>query len=58
VVLADEAGYGFEVGAEVGSVEGEEGLGGEAEGVGDGEADAAVADVEREGAGVGHRYRV
>jgi hypothetical protein len=49
VVLADEAGDGFEVGAEVGfgggAVEGEERLGGEAEGVGDGEADALVADV-------------
>jgi hypothetical protein len=30
-------------------------LRGEAELVGDGEADAAVADVEREGAGGGHR---
>jgi hypothetical protein len=53
-VLADEAGDGFEVGAEVGAVEGEEGLGGEAEGVGDGEADALVADVEREDAGWRH----
>ena len=58
VVLADEAGDGFEVGAEGGAVEGEEGLGGEAEGVGDGEADAAVADVEREGAGMGHGVSV
>jgi hypothetical protein len=59
VMLADEAGDGFEVGAEVGlgggAVEGEEGLGGEAEGVGDGQADALVADVEREDAGWGHR---
>ena len=45
LVLADETGDRFEVGAEGGAVEGEEGLGGEAEGVGDGEADAAVADV-------------
>ena len=36
VVLADEAGDGFEVGAEVGAVEGEERLRGEAEGIGDG----------------------
>ena len=57
VVLADEAGDGFEVGAEVGfgsgAVEGEERLGGEAEGVREGEADAAVADVEGEDAGLG-----
>jgi len=55
LVLADEAGDGLEVGAEVGfggrTVEGEERLRGEAEGVGDGEADAAIADVEREDAG-------
>lgn len=50
VVLADEAGDGLEVGAERGAVEGEERLRGEAEGVGDGEADAAVANVEREDA--------
>jgi len=36
VVLADEAGDGFEIGAEVGAVEGEEGLRGEAKGIGDG----------------------
>jgi hypothetical protein len=58
LVLADEAGDGFEVGAERGAVEGEEGLGGETEGVGDGEADAAVADVERENAGMGHGVSV
>jgi hypothetical protein len=46
VVLADEAGYGFQVGAELGAMHGEERLGGEAEGVGDGEADAFVAYVE------------
>jgi len=45
LVLADEAGDRFEVGAEGGAVEGEEGLGGEAERVCDGETDAAVADV-------------
>ena len=54
VVLADEAGDGFEVGAECGAVEGEERLGGEAERVGDGETDAAVTDVEREDARGGH----
>jgi len=35
-VLADEAGDGFEVGAEVGAVDGEERLRGEAEGIGEG----------------------
>ena len=58
VVLADEAGDGFEVCAEGGAVEGEEGLGGEAERVGDGETDAAVADVQREDAGVRHGVSV
>ena len=53
-VLADEAGDGFEIGAEGGAMQGEERLRGETEGVGDGEADAAVADVECEGAGGGH----
>ena len=61
-VLADEAGDGFEVGPYVWfgmtAVKGEEGLGGEAERVGDGEADAAVADVEREGAGMRHEVSV
>ena len=57
-VLADEAGDGFEIGAEGGAVEGEERLRGEAEGVGDGETDAAVADVECEGAGMGHGVSV
>ena len=50
-VLADEAGDGFEVGAEMGAMEGEERLRGEAEGVGDGEADALVAYVKGEDAG-------
>ena len=45
LVLADEAGDRFEVCAEGSAVEGEEGLGGEAERVCDGETDAAVADV-------------
>ena len=44
-VLADEAGDSFEVGAEGGAVESEEGLSGEAEGVCNGETDAAVAYV-------------
>ena len=45
LVLADEAGDGFKVGAEGGAVEGEERLGGETERVCDGETNAAVADV-------------
>ena len=57
-VLADEAGDGFEVGAQGGAVEGEERLRGEAKGVGDGETDAAVTDVERESAGMGHGVSV
>ena len=57
-VLADEAGDGFEIGAEGGAVEGEERLGGDTEGVGDGEADAAIAHVERESAGVRHGVSV
>ena len=39
-------------------MEGEERLGGETEGVGDGEADAAVSYVEREDAGMGHGVSV
>ena len=58
MVLADEAGDGLEVGAEGGAVEREEGLCGEAERVRDGKTDAAVADVEREGAGVRHAVSV
>ena len=54
-VLANEAGDGFEVGARSGAMEGEQRLRGEAELVRDGEADAAVADVERESAGVSHK---
>jgi hypothetical protein len=49
-VLAEDAGDGFEIGAAVGAVQGEEGLRGKAEGVGDGDADAAVADVEADDA--------
>ena len=44
-VLADEAGDSFEVGAEGGAMESEEGLSGEAERVSDGETVAAVAYV-------------
>jgi len=54
VVLADEACDGFEVGAQGGAMNGEKRLGDEAEGIGDGEADAAVADVQGEGAVVRH----
>ncbi len=57
-MLADEAGDCFEVGAEGGAVEGEEGLGGETERVCDGETNAAVADVQREGAGLRHGVSV
>ena len=57
-VLADEASDGFEVRSERGAVKGEERLGGETEGVGDGETDAAVADVERESAGMRHGVSV
>jgi len=55
VVLAVEAADGLEVGMEIGfgraAMECEERLGGETELVGDGQADAAVADVERQDAG-------
>ena len=47
-VPAEDAGDGFEVVPEAGAVEGEEGLGGVAEFVGEGEADAPVAYVEAE----------
>jgi hypothetical protein len=50
-VLADEAGDGFEVGTERSAVDREERLRDQAERVGDGETDAAVANVEREDAG-------
>jgi len=57
-VLADEAGNRFEIRAEGGAVESEEGLGDEAERVCDRETDTAVTDVEREGAGVRHGVSV
>jgi hypothetical protein len=53
LVLAEETGDGLEVRAAAGAVEGEDGLRGEAEGVGEGDADAAVADVETNDAGGG-----
>ncbi len=52
-VLAQDAGDGFHVGAGVGAVQGEERLRGVAERVGDGDADAAVANIEGEDAGDG-----
>jgi hypothetical protein len=58
LVLADEPGDGLEVGAEGSAVECKEGLGGEAERVCDGETDAAIADVQSEGAGVSHGVSV
>ena len=54
-VLANEPGDGFEVGAERGAVDGEQRLCDEPQRIGDGETDAAVANVEREDAGVGHQ---
>ena len=46
VVLAKDTGYGFEVGAAVGSMQREEGLRGEAERVRESDANAAVTDIE------------
>jgi hypothetical protein len=57
-MLADETGDCFEVGAEGGAVEGKERLGDEAERVSDGESDAAVANVQRESAGMRHGVSV
>jgi hypothetical protein len=45
-VLAEDAGDGLHVGSAVGAVQGEERLRGEAEGIGESDADAAVAYVE------------
>lgn len=58
LVLTDEAADGFEVGAQSGAVEGEERLRGDAERVRDGETNAAVADIQCEGAGVRHGVSV
>ncbi len=49
-VLAQDAGDGFEVRASTGAMEREERLRGVAQGVGEGEADAAVAHIEGEDA--------
>lgn len=57
-VLADKARDGFKVGAQSGAVQGEERLRGEAEGIGQRQADAAVADVQREDASCGHAASV
>ncbi len=54
LVLADKARDGFEVCAKRGAVQREEGLGGEIQGIGDGQADAAVANVEGKNATEGH----
>ena len=54
LVFPDEARDGFEVGAKGGAVDGEERMRGQVEGVRYGEADAAVADVQREDAAGGH----
>ncbi len=51
VVLAEDAGDGLEVRAAAGAMQREERLRGEAEGVGERDADAAVADVEGGDAG-------
>jgi hypothetical protein len=50
-VLTKDAGYGLHVGSTVGAVQGEERLRGEAEGIGEGDTDAAVADIEADDAG-------
>lgn len=54
LVLPDEPGEGLEVGAQGRAVQGEERLGGKAELVRNGEADAFVSDIEGEGARNGH----
>ena len=53
-VLAKEARNGFEIGTERGAVECEERARGKAELIGDGQADALVADVECESAKMSH----
>lgn len=54
VIFADDAVEELEIVFLVFAVEGFESLGGDAERIGDGDADAAGADVEAEDAGVGH----
>ena len=58
VVLADKARDRFEVGAQSGAMKGEERLRSEAEGIGQRQADAAVANVQREDASFGHQVSV
>ena len=54
-VLTNEARNGFQVRAQRCSAESEERLRGDAESIGDGDADAAIANVQRECAGMRHR---
>lgn len=54
LMFSNEAADGFEVGVEAGAMEGEEGLGGEAETVGDGKTDATVSHVKSHDAADGH----
>ncbi len=63
LVLAEEAADGFEVraqggGAGAGAMQGEERLGGQAQGVRDGEADAAISNVQSERAAMSHKGSV
>ncbi len=54
LVPAEKARNGFDIGAKAGAVEGKERLRGQTQRVRDGQADAAVADVQRESAGMSH----
>ena len=54
-VLTDEARCGFQVRTQRRAAEGEEWLSGDAEGIGDGDADAAIANVQRKCAWMGHK---
>jgi hypothetical protein len=53
VVFTDEASKGFEVLSAVGAREGEDGLGSQAERIGDGDTDAAISNVEAHESGNG-----
>src|ERR1700722_593950 len=55
LVLSDEASDGFEICARGSAMQRKKRLRGDPERIGDGDADAAVANVERECAGMGHR---
>ena len=57
-MLADEAGDGFEVGPQLGAMQGEERLRDQAQRVGDGQPDAPVSDIERENTFGCHRISV